>query len=354
MKSKLLLKPTDVKPSFRDWKVDGVLNPGVVRLANKKILLMVRVAEHSTKREGENPCCPFIISRSEYLNFHDKGYKGTITGVDGKSRYFRNGPCKLPTISHLRKVLLDKSGFKVEKVSARPDFMGIPLGSDYGVEDARIVKLNNEYAMTYVCVSSKNGISSAVATTKNFEKWKRRGIIFQEQNKDVVLFPEKINGKYVALNRPETSFFSRPSIWLSYSPDLVYWGREIKLITTRRNAWDSNRIGAGAPPVKTKFGWLVLYHGVEVNHHSIYSTGGLLLDLKNPSKIIARSSPDKPIIKPIKSYEKRGFMPGVVFTTGAVMDLNGKDLLVFSGGADKVVGVRKIGLKKILDSLESC
>ena len=168
------------------------------------------------------------------------------------------------------------------------------------------------------------------------------------------MFPEKIKGKYVALHRPQGFYvFSKPSIWVSYSPDLIYWGREKSIIKPRENSWESDKIGAGAPPIKTDKGWLLIYHGAEKkNKKRTYYAGVLLLDLKNPEKVIARSPPNKPLIRPVKSYEKKGFVDNVVFPTGAVPSLDGKDLLIYSGGADSVVSVKKISFKEIFKSMK--
>ena len=128
----------------------------------------------------------------------------------------------------------------------------------------------------------------------------------------------------------------------------------IGLIKPRANSWESERVGSGCPPIKTDKGWLLIYHGVsKKNKGSFYSAGGALLNIKNPYEIIARSPLKKPLFKPIDKSEKVGFINNVVFPTGAVMDLGGEDLLIYSGGADSSISVRKIKLQDILDSLHS-
>jgi len=269
--------------------------------------------------------------------------------------FLKDGTCRLTTISHFRRIVLDESGLKVEEICDDLNFIGKPGESEYGVEDPRITKIGAIYYMTYVGVSKYDGISTYLASSKDSKKWKRLGLIFREQNKDVVLFPEKIKGKYIALNRPETQFeFSKPGIWISYSPDLNFWGQDKHLMKPILNSWESERVGSGCPPIKTKKGWLMIYHGVEKKkNHNIYSAGGALFDLKNPSKVIARSPSTKPLFKPIDKEDKVGFVNNVVFPTGAVTDLNGEDLLIYSGGADSNISVRKIKLNDILDSLHS-
>ena len=225
---------------------------------------------------------------------------------------------------------------------------------EFGVEDPRMVKIGNKYLMSYTIVNLKEGVCTSLAISKDLKKWERKGIIFRQQNKDVVLFPEKINGEYVALHRPEgTIEFSKKSIWISHSPDLIHWGREKSIMLSRPGSWGDAWIGSAAPPIKTKKGWLLFYHGVKtLGKKKLYSVGAALLNLKNPEKVIARTSPWTPLIKPTEKYEKKGFIDGVVFPTGAVPDLDGKHVLIFSGGADSVTTVKKLNIKEILDGLE--
>lgn len=353
--NKLLLTPKNFKPSFEELEIDGVLNPAAIRLPNKKIVLYVRVAESYIHRDSTKPWqLPIIVSKDNYETISEEIQEEEIQSRDRNVIYLKSGVCRLTNISHFRKVILKKDGFKVESISQTPDFTGIPGDEEYGVEDPRITKINGNYFMTYVSISKKNGISTSLALSSDLKKWKRKGIIFSEQNKDCVLFPEKIDGKYVAFHRPETLFeFSKPGIWISYSPDLVYWGREQSVIKPRPRSWESERVGSGAPPIKTEKGWLLLYHGVNLKNKKVtYSVGAALLDLKKPERIIARSPQDKPLINPQKSYEKKGYTNNVIFPTGAIEGLNKKDIIIYSGGADSVVSVQKIALKDILKSME--
>ena len=355
IKTKLLLSPKDIKPSYKSWKVEGVFNPAAVRLPNNKIMLYARVAEVQDIKHKKGISCPVIISTTEHKIHYEKIRNNQILEKKGNVILFKDGVCRLSTISHFRKIILDESGMNVESISNKPDFMGRPEESGYGVEDPRITVMNNGYYMTYIGVSLHEGVSTYLAFSKDLKKWNRLALIFREQNKDAVLFPGKFSrGKYIALNRPESLFeFSKPGIWISYSRDLIYWGRDKHLIRPRKNSWEHERIGAGCVPIKTRKGWLLIYHGVEhKNGSNVYSVGAALLDLENPKRIISRSPPEKPLFKPSAAFEKDGFVKNVVFPTGAVMDLNGKDLLIYSGAADTYVSVRKIKLKDILNSLQ--
>jgi len=350
---KLLLTPKDLKPSFANWTVMGALNPGAIRLPNNKIILFVRVAEQSHLHKGKLLHCPIVTAGKVYKTKTEKIKKADIREKEDNVVFLKNGTCRLTTFSHFRKVILGENGFDIEHIGTKAAFTGTATEGQYGVEDSRIVKIKDNYLLTYVTVSKNEGISTSLAVSKDLVNWKRKGIIFREQNKDVVIFPEKIKGKYVALHRPEGFFsFSKPSIWISYSPDLTYWGREKSIIQPRTNSWEQDRIGSGAPPIKTKEGWLEIYHGVKKkDDKKEYSAGAILLDLKNPEKILARSPKDKPLFAPTKKHEKKGFISNVVFPTGAVADLNKKDLLIYLGGADSVISVKKLKLNDILNHM---
>jgi len=228
--------------------------------------------------------------------------------------------------------------------------------------------------MTYVALSRDMNVSTSCAVSKDFKKWKRLGVIFREQNKDVVLFPETIEGKYFALNRPEGSFqFTQPDILVSSSEDLESWGRPRSLKLVKERSWDSGKLGAGPPPIKIEGGWLIIYHGIVTKNarrrkgffgrlKSLfkekkkdlvrYYAGVALLDLRNPSKVIKKMK--DPLFSPNKSYEKSPYEnKRVVFPTGLVEDLNGNDLLVYSGGGDVLVTAKKIALSEILRRLET-
>ena len=354
VEQKLLLSPKDVKPSFRGWAVKGVLNPTAVRLPNKKIFMLARVAETSHQSKDPFMRCPVVVSDKHYKTLGEKIKRTDVVGKDGNLIYLKNKTCRLQTFSHLRKVVLDKSGFHVESVSEKPDFHGTPEEGQYGIEDPRITKIGNRYLMTYVTVNHLEGVCTSLAVSKNLGSWKRQGIIFREQNKDATIFPEKIKGNYVALHRPEGFFeFSRPSIWISHSKDLVHWGREKSIVETRPGRWDSERIGGGTVPLKTKKGWLEIYHGVEEtgNGRRIYNAGALMLDKKNPARVLARSPKNKPLFVPEKRFEKKGFISNVVFPTAAFPDLNRKDLLIYYGAADSRIAVKRMPLKEILESM---
>ncbi|PIN85707.1 MAG: hypothetical protein COV47_00625 [Candidatus Diapherotrites archaeon CG11_big_fil_rev_8_21_14_0_20_37_9] len=357
IESKILFTPKDMKPSKSFLRMRGVFNPGGIRLPNKKILLFARVAE--TPKHDEKIFIAPRFSGEKELKWSVERLNRKKMNIHADYAFTDFKIYRLPTISHLRKVWIDKDGFEIDKISQSPDFFGLKEDGDFGVEDPRIMHLKkeNKYVMTYVSVSMHSGVSTSLATSKNFNTWKREGIIFPQQNKDVVIFPEKINGEYVALNRPEgTMIFDKPHIWISYSKDLIYWGKHKPLIHPRSTGWDTVRIGPGTIPIKTAEGWLEFYHGVRLKNPAdsdsakIYSAGAILFDLKNPEKIIARTSPKKPLFGSDLDSEKKGFLNQVVFPTAAIPSLDKKSLLIYSGGADSSITVRKVLVKDVLNS----
>jgi len=249
----------------------------------------------------------------------------------------------LTTISHLR-VARSKDGrhFTVDRKPAL--FPDCP-GEQYGIEDPRITEINGLYHIVYKGVSP-DGISVGMADTREFKTYKRRGIIFCPENLDVCIFPEKINGRYAALTRPVPKTMGAPNMWVAYSPDLIHWGDHHFLMGVQPGKWDSGRIGGGAVPIKTKQGWLTVYHGATKD--DVYCLGAVLLDLKQPHKVLARCA--EPILKPEVPYETSGFMKNVVFTCGAIQ--RGDTVSVYYGASDEVMAGADFSVKELLGSLK--
>jgi predicted GH43/DUF377 family glycosyl hydrolase len=349
IQEKLLLKPEDFSPYFKNWRIEGIFNPAAIRRKDGKIILLVRTAERFfSKNKLEYP---LAVAGKKFRFKVGKINKYDFFKQEGNMLLLKNNTYRLSNISHFRQVVLNENGFDVEEIKQEPCFFPTEEYEEFGVEDPRIVKLNKDYLMSYVSVSRKNGISSSIAVSRDLLNWKKKGIAFSHQNKDVVLFPEKINGQYVALTRPVGNFnFSKPSIGISYSKDLEYWGKERLLFSPRKNSWEEDRIGAGCPPIKTPRGWLLIYHGVK---NKVYSAGAVLLDLKNPSQVMAQSPKSKPLFYPRQNYEKQGFIHNVVFPTGIIQD-DKNNVLIYSGTADKFITVKKIKINEILGSLKKC
>jgi len=241
----------------------------------------------------------------------------------------------------------DGFDFKVEREPfMEPATDGIfSAYEEYGLEDPRIVCIDGEYLITYSAYS-RNGVRIGLAKTKDFQSVERFALITEADYRNIVIFPEKINGLYVRLDRPHSEI-SPWSIWISYSPDLRYWGDSKLLMKPMQYHWDEMKIGPGAPPIKTPRGWLHIYHGVfSTMHGAIYRLGLTLHDLEDPSKIIAVA--DDWILQPEKSYEITGYVSNVVFTCGAVPEMDGT-VKIYWGGADQVMCVGTASLDVLID-----
>lgn len=217
----------------------------------------------------------------------------------------------------------------------------------YGVEDPRIVFIDGEYIITYSAYS-RHGVRIGLAKTKDFKSVERFSLITESDYRNVVIFPEKIRGLFVRLDRPHSEI-SPWSIWISYSPDLKYWGESKLIMKPLQYHWDEMKIGPGAPPIKTSRGWLSIYHGVfPTMDGSVYRLGVALHDLEDPSKIIAIG--DEWILQPEEVYEITGYVHNVVFTCGAVPEEDGS-VKIYWGGADKVMCV---GIAILDDLVDHC
>jgi len=259
----------------------------------------------------------------------------------------KTGLLRLTFTSHLR-IFRSPDGRNLEASHAhllRPSH----TYEAYGMEDPRITEINDLFSITYVAVS-RHGAATALASTQDFRSFQHHGLIFCPENKDVVLFPERIGGQYLALHRPTTAHvFSRPEIWLATSPDLLHWGRHQPILGAS-GAWDRGRIGAGTPPIRTSEGWLAIYHGNDKGEGDSgigrYGAGLLLLDLDEPWKIRRRGGP---ILVAEMEYECQGFVPNVVFPTGIIHQ--GETVLIYYGAADTSTGVVELRLSDLLELL---
>ena len=213
-----------------------------------------------------------------------------------------------------------------------------------GCEDPRIVKMGEEFYMTYTAYS-EHGCRVSLAATKNFIIWRRYGVILPDmENKDAVLFPEKIGGKYVMFHRPMPQ--NEPwGIWIAYSDNLLNWEGHKMVMMPREGLWDSVRVGAACPPFKTEKGWLVIYHGAD--EQETYRLGVALLDLNDPSLLLRRQ--EEPILEPEEEYELRGQHPNVVFSCGGCEVVN--SYYIYYGGADFFTCVATVEKDALLNSL---
>jgi len=336
-----LIEPADIKPSDSDFEVIGVFNAGVARLADEVVLLL-RVAERPLSGH------PDVVLAALY----DLGQKRIVTKDFAKGAADNDfsdprlivtpGGTYLTSISHL-KLARSTDGIHFE-IDPEPAFGPQTDYEIFGVEDPRISVIDGLYYIQYVAVSPL-GITTALASTEEFASFRRHGVIFCPDNKDVAIFPEKVDGRYYALHRPASGLFTKQDIWIADSPDLRCWGHHRCLMATRPGCWDERKIGAGAVPFKTPDGWLEIYHGCDANNR--YCLGAVLLDAREPWRVLARSA--EPILEPQADYESRGFFGNVVFTCGLLFEQD--RLKIYYGAADTTICYAELTLDQVIDSL---
>jgi len=262
------------------FKVNSIFNPGAVKV-NDRYLLFCRI-------EMPN-------GRSSFLNAWSK----------------------------------DGINFKVDsKPSLTPeDHKDYCKFVEWGIEDPRIVQIENKFYVTYTGYSRFMPLVM-LAETEDFIKFNIIGPVSEPSNKDCALFPQKINGYYWKIDRPSAE--QRRDIWISRSKDLVHWGGYSVLMEPVYGTWENDKIGGSTPPVKTEKGWLMLYHGVRgFGISSMYRIGVVLLDIEKPWLVKARSK--EPLLVPEFGYERIGDVGNVVFTNGWIIEKNGEVKIYYSG-----------------------
>ena len=268
-------------------------------------------------------------------------------------------------IQHYRAQGLDwisRIGYAVSEDGIRWNRMRRPVmepidGTDSrGLEDPRVTEIDGVFYMCYTAYGREflgegepidahfgGGILPMIARSENLITWERIGpIVKGENNKDHVLFPKKLNNRYAALHR------RWPNVWIAFSEDLVRWPeKDMDMVYGPRNddleAWDFKSVGSNGVPIETEAGWLLINHGYNDDH--IYHMGVCLVDLDDPTKIIAR--PKTSIFGPEELWEIRGDIPNVVFSSAnPVVDGN---VYVYYGGGDHVIGLATCRLDELLD-----
>ena len=372
-----ILTTKDIPPSQPGLIVECVLNPGAFQFEGK-IWLLLRVAERPVQVEGE---ISFPVLRTdgtmEIMKFNKSDPDLNLS--DARMIGYK-GKTYLTTISHLRlvcsedginfsedighwtldighKINLDKkqkfensNSTNTEHELLKSDLrrpttiFGSGNLETFGIEDCRVSFINKKYYLTYTQVS-ENGVGVGLMHTTDWCNFHREGMILSPHNKDCALFEEKINEKYYCFHRPSGIGLGGNYIWIAESNDLVHWGNHKCIIQTRAGTWDAARVGAGAAPIKTEKGWLAIYHGADAQHR--YCLGAILLDLKDPSKVIARSK--EPLMQPSEPYELTGFFGNVIFTNGHIV--NGDEITMYYGASDEVICGAVLSIKEILADL---
>ena len=384
-----ILTSADVSPSQAALEVVSVFNAAAARVGDDTVLLL-RVAERPRALSGLLPATARTLNLAaphERLEPVPPGTLGEdvigiafldpatdpqrvvvayvrrdLTGLDlSDPRSIQiTKPSAMPGArAEVRDYLTQISHLRVARSSDAQHFVVDQLPAvapadsfeEYGCEDPRATLIEGVWHITYVSVGAV-GITTSRLTTTDFKSFERRGLMFLPDHKDVVLFPGRVRGRYVALTRPMPSSFNRVlGIWIAFSDDLIGWGGHRPLALPRRGMWDGVRTGAGGVPFRVPEGWLELYHGVDSEGQ--YAMGALLLDAEDPARVIARS-PD-PILTPTEDYEQSGFYRNIVFSCGHVpLDDSGRRIRMYYGAADSRMAAADFDVKDIVASLAPC
>ena len=285
------------------YTVNAVFNPGVARFGAETVLV-VRVED----RTGLSHLC---IARSP----------------DGLADW---------TIDAERRLLAD--------LDSEPE--------RFGIEDPRITLCGDEYMVVYTGYSNA-GPLVRLASTRDFEAFEPHGTLMPPEDKDAALFPRTFEGRWALIHRPVTSDPRHMAhIWLSWSPDLHYWGQHTILLPAREGGWwDAHKVGLGPPPLLTDRGWLLLYHGVRATAAgSIYRLGLAVLDTEQPQRVLARSS--EWLFGPDAPYERAGDVPEVVFPCGWLLEDDRDTVRLYYGAADTSICVATASLAALLRWLD--
>jgi len=335
-----LVTPADVRPSRDDFEVLCTFNAGVVRFGDETLMLM-RTAERPIQEEAWVSAPVLNVETGEIDVRTISKNDPNADLADPRVIYYKD-TFYLTSISHIR-IARSTDGIHFT-VDDKPAITPHTSYETFGTEDPRVTHIDGKYYIDYASVSER-GVSTSLAVTEDFVTFQRMGVMFCPSNRDVVIFPEKINGKYAAYHRPAPLDIGTLDMWLAYSPDLVHWGGHLNVIGPRPGMWDSHRVGAGAPPLKTERGWLSIYHGATPDDW--YHLGALLADIDAPQRILARS--EHPILSPQAEYELHGFYDHVVFTCGTTLD--GDRLRIYYGAADTVMAAAELSISQLLDDL---
>lgn len=287
-------------------------------------------------RYSKNP----IINRYDSKNTNSIFNSAVIPYKDGFAGVFR---CDTMAVDMRIKAGFSKDGFNFKINDDYIKFLAHDNKTLHFSEyqyDPRVVKIDDTYYISWC--NGYHGPTIGLGYTKDFKKFHQLENAFLPYNRNGVLFPRKINNKYLMLSRPsDTGHTAFGDIFLSESPDLVYWGRHryvMGVSDDNNSAWQSLKIGPGPAPIETDMGWLLIYHGVIRTCNGYrYSFGAALLDLKDPSKVIARSR--KYLMSPAMIYEQAGDVPNVVFPCAALTDAATGRIAIYYGCADTVTGL---------------
>jgi predicted GH43/DUF377 family glycosyl hydrolase len=351
--TRLLVAPRDIRPQFDGFEVIGAFNPAAIEYKDG-VALLIRVVERPIETRAGFVALPYWDHEQARMSI-DWRRLDDVELVDPRIvRLKPSGHIRLTFTSWLLPAF-SHDGLKIDRFGSFP-IVPATRYETFGVEDPRLARFGDRFYFTYVAVSP-HGIVTALASTADFESFERHGIIFCPENKDVILFPEKIDGQYVAFHRPNpNAHFSQPEIWLARSPDLLHWGDHERLLG-REATWATVKIGGGTPPIRTPHGWLSLYHGhispatqavsgIEQADIGEYAAATLLQSLEAPAQIVGMSP--QPVMRAEADFERLGYLPNIVFPTALLQ--RGEQVDVYYGAADTVTGVARYSLEDLLSA----
>lgn len=382
-----ILVPADIKPSLPELEVVSVFNPAVATVGDETILLL-RVAERPRTDIDPPRGAKTIDVNAPVLRLQplpEGRRRDELIGVaildpdvdppkvtvayiprdlpgfdstDSRSVRFRaTSGGFTPGLDDYAQYLTQMSHLRVARstdgvhftVDDEPAVVPVNHFEEYGVEDARATFIDGEWHVTYVG-AGRIGITTHRLTTKDFRTFERKGMMFLPDHKDVAIFPEKINGQYVALTRPmPMSFGHVVGVWMAFSTDLVQWGGHTPVVLPRWGLWDELHTGASCIPFRVPEGWLELYHGVDRNTR--YAMGAVLFDANDPTRVLARSP--RPILVPSEPYEKSGFFNDTVYSCGHIsLDENNERIRMYYGTADTCTAAADFVVRDIIEQLE--
>jgi len=364
LRNECIIRPARVKPSCDELKVVSAFNPGVIEVGDEVVILL-RVAEAVVEqRQGQTGLPRWDTETGELvIDWEDND---NLDFIDPRVVVCKkDGSTRLTFTSHLQ-IIRTKDPFAVsdEAMANAERFDPANRYETFGVEDPRITAIDGVFYITYVSVSP-HGACTSLASTTDFVRFQRHGVIFPPENKDVLLLPKRVSGRYVAIHRPNPStHFTPPAMWLAYSDDLIHWGGHEQFlgaiegnpetVEDNHKLWRMGRIGGGCPPIETLHGWLEIYHGNSKKPGSarddvgVYSAGAILLAHDNPRKIVKQTT--QPIMVPETEFETEGFVNNVVFPTGVVE--RDETLIIYYGAADAVTAVVEWSRDELLERME--
>ena len=305
--------------TFRDvpWRCTGAYNPGCVKTPEGKYALVFRADEFTDVNSDQ-------VEKLGVKAAAEKG--GSIA------------------------LALSDDGIAFE-VQPEPVLRPLP-DEECSIYDPRLTMIDGTYWMTYA-TSTTRGIMCGIARSRDLHNWERVHRTLPD-NRNAVLFPEKIGGLYARLDRPFGHIFVRGrgfDMWLGYSPDMEFWGRHQMVLQAADVSWGKVKVGPGTPPVRTEAGWLTLFHGVEMREPDkfgwpfIYRAGVMLLDPEDPSRVVGMCS--EPILEPTEDYENIGYCSRVVFPTAMVPEADGT-VKIYYGAADQCVALATARLDDLI------